>query len=140
MILSDEGLPVVCIEARHAQKILNKTDANDADGLAQLAEAGFYKAVRVKGFDAILTPTLICVRKYVANLDRQLLAAPRNSKAAKLLMTTPLPACDYSRMKSVRRGLTCSMRLNNQSIPLRVANSTASKLRHGPRRWMTSAL
>jgi hypothetical protein len=26
---------------------LNKTDANDADGLAQLAEAGFYKAVRV---------------------------------------------------------------------------------------------
>jgi error-prone DNA polymerase len=23
---------------------LNKTDANDADGLAQLAEAGFYKA------------------------------------------------------------------------------------------------
>lgn len=38
--LSDEGVPAICIEARHAQKILNetlnKTDANDADGLAQL--------------------------------------------------------------------------------------------------------
>jgi error-prone DNA polymerase len=46
--LMAEGLPAICIEARHAQKILsetlNKTDANDADGLAQLAEAGFYKA------------------------------------------------------------------------------------------------
>ena len=41
--LTAEGLPAICIEARHAQKILsetlNKTDANDADGLAQLAEA-----------------------------------------------------------------------------------------------------
>ena len=57
--LSDEGVPAICIEARHAQKILNetlnKTDANDADGLAQLAEAGFYKVVRVKSFDAMLT-------------------------------------------------------------------------------------
>jgi len=43
--LTAEGLPAICIEARHAQKILsetlNKTDANDADGLAQLAETGF---------------------------------------------------------------------------------------------------
>ncbi len=48
--LTAEGVPAICIEARHAQKVLNetlnKTDANDADGLAQLAEAGFYKAVR----------------------------------------------------------------------------------------------
>ena len=74
--LSAEGLPVVCIEARHAQKILNetlnKTDANDADGLAQLAEAGFYKAVRVKGFDAMLTRTLIGVRKQVAGMSIQI--------------------------------------------------------------------
>lgn len=58
-------MPVVSIEARHAQKILNetlnKTDANDADGLAQLAGASFYTAVRVKDFDAMLTRTLIGV-------------------------------------------------------------------------------
>jgi hypothetical protein len=31
-------------------------------------------------------------------------------------------------------------RLLNQSTHSRVANSTVSKLRHGPRLWMTSAL
>ncbi len=36
----------------------NKTDANDADGLAQLAEVGFLREVRVKGYDSILTRTL----------------------------------------------------------------------------------
>jgi hypothetical protein len=33
----------------------NKTDANDADGLAHLAEVGFFREVRVKGFDSMLT-------------------------------------------------------------------------------------
>ncbi len=33
-----------------------------------------------------------------------------------------------------------SRRLLNQSTHSSVANSTASKLRHGPRRWITSAL
>jgi transposase len=42
--LSAEGLPAICIDARHAKAALdmaaNKTDANDADGLAHLAEVG----------------------------------------------------------------------------------------------------
>ena len=54
-----EGLPAICIDARHAKAALdmatNKTDANDADGLAQLAEVGFFREVRVKGFDSMLT-------------------------------------------------------------------------------------
>jgi transposase len=74
--LTSAGVPAICIEARHAQKILsetlNKTDANDADGLAQLAEAGFYKAVRVKSFEAMLDRTLIGVRKQVAGMSIQL--------------------------------------------------------------------
>ena len=49
-----EGLPAICIDARHAKAALdmapNKTDANDADGLAHLAEVGFYREVRVKGY------------------------------------------------------------------------------------------
>ena len=44
--LRDEGVPAICIDARHAKAALdmapNKTDANDADGLAHLAEVGFY--------------------------------------------------------------------------------------------------
>lgn len=43
--LTAEGMPAVCIDARHAKAALdmapNKTDANDADGLAHLAEVGF---------------------------------------------------------------------------------------------------
>jgi len=40
----------------------NKTDANDADGLAELAEVGFFRAVRVKGFDSMLARTLVMAR------------------------------------------------------------------------------
>jgi transposase len=64
--LSAEGLPAICIDARHAKAALdmapNKTDANDADGLAQLAEVGFFREVRVKGFDSMLTRTLVAAR------------------------------------------------------------------------------
>ena len=60
--LTAAGLPAICIDARHAKAALdmapNKTDANDADGLAhglaQLAEVGFFREVRVKGFDSML--------------------------------------------------------------------------------------
>ena len=64
--LSAEGLPAICIDARHAKAALNmaanKTDANDADGLAHLAEVGFYRAVRVKGLDSMLSRTLVAAR------------------------------------------------------------------------------
>ena len=64
--LRAEGLPAICIDARHAKAALNmaanKTDANDADGLAQLAEVGFYREVRVKGFDSMLARTLVAAR------------------------------------------------------------------------------
>jgi error-prone DNA polymerase len=69
-------MPAICIEARHAQKVLNetlnKTDANDADGLAQLAEAGFYKVVRVKAFDSMLTRTLVGTRNQLLSISVQL--------------------------------------------------------------------
>ena len=74
--LRAEGIPAICIEARHAQKVLNetlnKTDANDADGLAQLAEAGFYKVVRVKAFDSMLTRTLVAARNQLLTISTQL--------------------------------------------------------------------
>ena len=61
-----EELPAICIDARHAKAALdmaaNKTDANDADGLAHLAEVGFYNEVRVKSFDNMLARTLVAAR------------------------------------------------------------------------------
>src|SRR5262249_55959699 len=45
-------VPVVCLDARHAQAALsmriNKTDKNDAAGLAQLVRMGWYREVKVK--------------------------------------------------------------------------------------------
>lgn len=64
--LAAEGVPAICIDARHAKAALdmaaNKTDANDADGLAHLAEVGFYREVRVKGFDSMQSRTLVAAR------------------------------------------------------------------------------
>lgn len=74
--LKEEGVPAICIDARHAKAALdmapNKTDANDADGLAQLAEVGFYREVRVKGFDSMLTRTLVGARQKMLKMTIQL--------------------------------------------------------------------
>jgi transposase len=46
------GLDVICLDARHARAALrmqlNKTDRNDAEGLAQIMRTGWYRAVHVK--------------------------------------------------------------------------------------------
>ncbi len=62
--------------ARHAKAALdmaaNKTDANDADGLAQLAEVGFFREVRVKGFDSMLTRSLVAARTRLVRITTEL--------------------------------------------------------------------
>src|SRR5262249_42634269 len=51
--LAEAGLPVVCVETRHmkalvqAQKV-NKSDRNDARGIAQMMRVGLFKPVHVK--------------------------------------------------------------------------------------------
>ena len=74
--LSAEGLPAICIDARHAKAALdmapNKTDANDADGLAHLAEVGFYREVRVKGFDSMLVRTRVAARRRLVRMSTEL--------------------------------------------------------------------
>jgi len=71
-----EGVPATCIDARHAKAALdmapNKTDANDADGLAHLAEVGFFREVRVKGFDSMLTRTLVAARTRLVRITTEL--------------------------------------------------------------------
>ena len=50
--LNERGVPAICVCARHAKGVLstrvNKSDPHDAEGLAQLARTGWYKAVRIK--------------------------------------------------------------------------------------------
>ena len=50
--LCEAGIPVVCIEVRHAQRFLStrpiKTDRNDARGIADMMRLGHYRPVHVK--------------------------------------------------------------------------------------------
>jgi transposase len=82
--LTSLGLPVVCIDARHAKAALamqlNKTDANDALGLAQIVRTGWYREVAVKSEHSHRTRGLLAaraklvgMRKEVANQLRGLL-------------------------------------------------------------------
>jgi transposase len=74
--LSAVGLPAICIDARHAKAALdmapNKTDGNDADGLAHLAEVGFYREGRVKGYDSMLIRTLVAARTRLVRITTEL--------------------------------------------------------------------
>jgi transposase len=74
--LTAAGLPAVCIDARHAKAALdtapNKTDANDADGLSLLAEAGFFREVRVKSWSAMQVRTLVGGRAQLIGISSDL--------------------------------------------------------------------
>ena len=50
--LAEAGLPVICVETRQMRAVLkaqiNKTDRNDARGIAQMMRVGLYRPVHVK--------------------------------------------------------------------------------------------
>ena len=50
--LTERGIPIVIVDARQAKRVLscriNKTDVNDAEGLAHLARTGWYRQVMAK--------------------------------------------------------------------------------------------
>ncbi len=60
------GLPAICVDARHAHGALsmqiNKTDANDAHGIAQMMRTNFFKQVSVKSLDSHRLGTFLGAR------------------------------------------------------------------------------
>ncbi len=69
--LKGAGLPVICVDARHAKAALslkvNKTDANDALGLAQIMRVGWYREVTVKGLDCQAVRALLVARAQIVS-------------------------------------------------------------------------
>ena len=65
--LQPAGLPIIVVEARHMRVSLstmrNKTDRNDARGVAQMMRLGWYRAVHVKDIDMQKMRTLLTNRK-----------------------------------------------------------------------------
>src|SRR5215470_12622741 len=116
------GLEVVCLDARHARAALemqiNKTDQNDAEGLAQIVRTGWYRSVHVKSFGLlpgamrglpferkveallvgrsdvalIVRPMIVAwrqLRKQITAFDKVIRALVRSNSACRLLMSVP---------------------------------------------------
>ena len=73
--LSAMGLPVVCIDTRHAKAALaaqvNKTDPNDALGLAQIARTRWYREVRVRSEASHRTRSLLAAGAKLVEMRRE---------------------------------------------------------------------
>jgi len=65
--LARAGLPVICIETRHVKAFLkaqpNKTDRNDARGIAQMMRVNLYRPVHVKTLTSQKRRALLTARK-----------------------------------------------------------------------------
>lgn len=74
--LRGRGLNVVCLDARHARAALkmqiNKTDQNDAEGLAQIVRTGWYRSVHVKSLDAHRACALLGARSQLVGIATRL--------------------------------------------------------------------
>jgi len=70
------GLNVTCLDARHASAALkmqmNKTDQNDAEGLAQIMRTGWYRSVHVKSLDAHRARALLGARAQLVGMTTRL--------------------------------------------------------------------
>ena len=70
------GLPVICIDARHAKAALslqiNKSDRNDAVGLARIMQTGWYKEVQVKSLACHEVRAVLNSRAQLVKIKRDL--------------------------------------------------------------------
>jgi transposase len=72
--LTETGLAAICIETRQAKAAMgampNKTDRNDARGIAQIMRTGWYRAVHVKSPSCRSWRALLTARRMLVNKRR----------------------------------------------------------------------
>ena len=84
--LAEAGLPVICVETRHMRAVLkaqiNKTDRNDARGIAQMMRVGLFRPVHVKTLRSQKLRMLLTHRKLLQSkaiaIENDLRATLRN--------------------------------------------------------------
>ena len=83
---AEANLPVICVETRHMRAVLqaqiNKTDRNDARGIARMMQAGLYRPVHVKTLRSQKLRMLLTHRKLLQSkaiaIDNDLRGTLRN--------------------------------------------------------------
>src|SRR6202142_2986021 len=113
--LAEAGLPVVCVETRHMQAVLkaqiNKTDRNDARGIAQMMRVGLYRPVHVKTLRSQKLRMLLTHRKLLQSkaigIDNDLRGTLRNFglKCQSALDWDPLSAFDLLSLRAALQRL-----------------------------------
>src|SRR5579863_1437196 len=84
--IAEAELPVICVETRHMRAVLkaqiNKTDRNDARGMAQMMRVGLYRPVHVKTLRSQKLRMLLIHRKLLQSkaiaIDNDLRGTLRN--------------------------------------------------------------
>lgn len=147
--LGKRGLPVECLDARRAHAVLrlrhNKTDANDAEALAELARLGFFHAVAIKSetaqADRFLVKAraqLVAGRRGQENALRGLLASmglcfPTGvgkfaERVRELVADRPELACVAETMLSAREALMESIAALDSEVARRAKRQPVCRL------------
>ena len=126
--LAEAGLAVICVETRHMQAVLkaqiNKTDRNDARGIAQMMRVGLYRPVHVKTLRSQKLRMLLTHRKLLLSkaidIENDL---PASLATFGLTMGRSLwpRLCRSGSQRSVQRRL-----ISSQAVPGKMVTSRAS--------------